>query len=207
MLLYFFSIHGAQKAIARTVGRVAAKLGQTKRGERMGKEQQIALLQVGSPPISRVLSRGFGPGAVIPLDPPLPMGSSSLPGSSASHAIASLFGLAPDGVYRAGPVTRPAVGSYPTVSPLPDPRTGPSAVSSLWHSPSPCGARPLAGILLCGARTFLPNPEWVAATAWQTSQVRFYRGCLAGVNRIWPSWFVKVPTSPMRRAGSGVCHT
>jgi phosphoribosylcarboxyaminoimidazole (NCAIR) mutase len=28
-------------------------------------------------------------------------GSSDLPGSSASHAVAPLFGLAPDGVYRA----------------------------------------------------------------------------------------------------------
>jgi len=30
-----------------------------------------------------------------------------------------------------------------------------SAVCFLWHFPSPRGARPLAGILLCGARTFL----------------------------------------------------
>ncbi len=33
---------------------------------------------------------------------------------------------------------------------------GPSAVCSLLHFPSPHGARPLAGILPCGARTFLP---------------------------------------------------
>ena len=38
--------------------------------------------------------------------------------------IAALFGLAPDGVYHAGPVTGTAVGSYikalaPTISPLP----------------------------------------------------------------------------------------
>jgi len=31
----------------------------------------------------------------------------------------------------------------------------PSAVCFLFHFPSPRGARPLAGILLCGARTFL----------------------------------------------------
>ena len=31
----------------------------------------------------------------------------------------------------------------------------PSAVYSLLHFPSPCGVRPLAGILLCGVRTFL----------------------------------------------------
>ena len=36
---------------------------------------------------------------------------------------------------------------------------GPSAVCSLLHFPSPHGARPLAGILPCGARTFLPARE------------------------------------------------
>ena len=39
--------------------------------------------------------------AIIPLGLPSPTGSSNLPGSSAGHAHASLFGLAPDGVYRA----------------------------------------------------------------------------------------------------------
>jgi hypothetical protein len=131
----------------------------------------------------------------------LPRPSSSLPGSSASHAIAPLFGLAPDGVCRAGPVASPAVSSYlAALSHRPGPRSRsrpacagqsrsrdsapfhpylcpeqralrptllkglcrlaaaksePSAVCSLLHFPSPHGARPLAGILLCGARTFL----------------------------------------------------
>ena len=31
----------------------------------------------------------------------------------------SLFGLAPNGVYRAPSITLGAVGSYPTISPLP----------------------------------------------------------------------------------------
>ena len=130
----------------------------------------------GSSPISRVLSNDCGVNlsrrAVIPLGAVLPRRSSSLPGSSASHAIAPLFGLAPDGVCRASPVTSPAVGSYSTISPLPDPyrralaprrgrchlaaaTPGPSAVSFLLHFPSPRGARSLTGILLCGARTFL----------------------------------------------------
>ena len=60
-------------------------------------------------------------GAVIPLGVTLPQRSSSLPGSSASRLNAPLFGLAPDGVCRAVRVTTAAVGSYPTVSPLPDP--------------------------------------------------------------------------------------
>ena len=41
------------------------------------------------------------PLAAIPLGPALLQGSSNLPGSSAGHASASLFGLAPDGVCRA----------------------------------------------------------------------------------------------------------
>ena len=68
----------------------------------------------GSPPISRVLSW-----AAIPLVPPLPTVSSSLPGSDASHVIAPLFGLAPDEACHAVRVATSAVGSYPTISPLP----------------------------------------------------------------------------------------
>lgn len=117
----------------------------------------------GSSPISRVLSSDCSlrrnRRAVIPLGAALPRRSSSLPGSSASHAIAPLFGLAPDGVCRASPVASPAVGSYPTISPLPVPARRPSAVCFLLHCPSPHGARPLAGILLCGARTFLHAHE------------------------------------------------
>lgn len=129
--------------------------------------------ELGSPPISRVLSSGPirkpARRAIIPLVDALPRRSSSLPGDSASSVSVPLFGLAPDGVYRAVRVTTSAVGSYPTVSPLPDLREEPSAVCSLLHfpslSPEGYGARPLAGILLYGARTFLDT--------------RTYRDCLA----------------------------
>ena len=47
-------------------------------------------------------------------------------------AASSLFGLAPGGVYRAISVAGDAVGSYPTLSPLPA-RT--QAVCFLWHFP------------------------------------------------------------------------
>src|SRR5579884_1690955 len=40
------------------------------------------------------------------------------------RAALSLFGLAPGGVYLGRPVTRPPVGSYPTISPLPRQRLG-----------------------------------------------------------------------------------
>ena len=119
----------------------------------------------------------------------MPVGSSDLPGSSASRAIAPLFGLAPNGVCRAVSVARNAVGSYPAVLRPSAPLAGhapfhhrlirrpsryksetlrpcgrkvgrqPSAVCSLWHFPSPHSVRPLAGILPCGARTFLCASE------------------------------------------------
>src|SRR5690606_19076904 len=63
-------------------------------------------------------------------------------------------------------VARLAVRSYRTVSPLPDPLAGPSAVCFLLHCPSACAAQALPGTLPCGARTFLG--------------ARTRRGCLAG---------------------------
>jgi len=130
-----------------------------------------------SSPISRVLSSDHGlhrsRRAVIPLGAALPRRSSSLPGSSASHAIAPLFGLAPDGVCRAVRVATSAVSSYLAVSPLPDLLAEPSAVCSLLHFPSPHGARPLAGILLCGARTFLHAPEGAQRLPGELSEVDY----------------------------------
>src|SRR5438046_10751673 len=49
-----------------------------------------------------------------------PATSRGLPAAQATRAGSRcLFGLAPTGGYRATPVARRAVGSYPTVSPLP----------------------------------------------------------------------------------------
>jgi len=45
--------------------------------------------------------------------------SSTLPEDSASHAKAFLFELAPSGVYLATFITKCAVRSYHTISPLP----------------------------------------------------------------------------------------
>src|SRR5690606_19978967 len=64
----------------------------------------------------------------------------------------SLFGLAPDGVYRATLVTESPVRSYRTLSPLP---TRTSAVCFLWHFPAGHPDLHFASILPCGARTFL----------------------------------------------------
>ena len=91
-------------------------------------------------PISRVLLGIWVPMTVIPLGVRLLARSSNLPGSYASRVNASLLGLAPDGGHRVSPAAAQiALGCD----------------SSLWPCSSPHGVRPLAGILLCGARTFL----------------------------------------------------
>jgi hypothetical protein len=106
---------------------------------------------------------------VIYLGWPSPATSSSLPAAYRNRSVwvtpRRLFGLAPTGGYRAAAVTSGAVGSYPTVSPLPfipTFRLGFRAVYSLWPYPSPCGAQALPGSPPDGARTFL---EHLAAPA------------------------------------------
>src|SRR5688500_17425071 len=61
----------------------------------------------------------------------------------------SLFGLSPGGVCPAGPVTRTAVRSYRTVSPLPTARDEHArpAVCFLWHFPWPRDRLPLTTTL------------------------------------------------------------
>ena len=79
----------------------------------------------------------------------------------------SLFGLAPNGVYRAPAIALGAVGSYPTFSPLPGEPGGlfsvALAVDDALRHHLPRASRPedgLRGIAPCGVRTFLPGkPE------------------------------------------------
>src|SRR5690348_13748458 len=103
--------------------------------------------------------------AVIHLGRPLLNGSSDLPGSSKGRAAPPpLFGLAPRGVCPAGEIALAAVRSYRTISPLPGLRARKPAIRAvyfLWHFPSgSCEpARPLAGTLPCGDRTFLPRTD------------------------------------------------
>ena len=91
-----------------------------------------------------------------------------------------LFGLAPDGVFRASALALGAVGSYPTFSPLPSGipnlhlRFPSRRFDFLWHFPSEClsasppacisktepacaGCYKLRGIAPYGVRTFLPH--------------------------------------------------
>ena len=100
--------------------------------------------------------------AVIPLGRPLLDGSSDLPGSSQGRAVPPpLFGLAPRGVCNAGGITSAAVRSYRTISPLPrhaNPKVHPSRryiFCCTFRQALGGPARPLAGTLPCGDRTFL----------------------------------------------------
>lgn len=105
--------------------------------------------------ISRVLS-----GTVIPLGASLLIRSSNLPERSASNVKAFCLVLLRMGFSLLHIVTKCTVRSYRTFSPLPVPPEGGHRRSCfLLHFPSRYRARPLAGILLCGARTFLPVPH------------------------------------------------
>ena len=85
-----------------------------------------------------------------------------------------LFGLAPDGVFRASALALGAVGSCPTFSPLPAFLAKHRRFKFLWHCPSAglaawppacipfpppyVGGYRLRGIAPFGVRTFLPHP-------------------------------------------------
>ena len=106
--------------------------------------------------VKRASRRWPARGGIISLGPTLLPASCGLPGIQTARAAPHpLFGLAPGWVCRATPVTSGPVRSYRTLSPLPVPPGGPSAVCSLRHFPSPRDARALPGTLPCGARTFL----------------------------------------------------
>lgn len=102
--------------------------------------------------VSRVLSR-----TVIPLGTSLLVCSSNLPERSASSVIAFCLVLLRMGFSLLRFVTKCTVRSYRTFSPLPVlPEGNHRRYCFLFHFPSRYRARPLAGILLCEARTFLP---------------------------------------------------
>ena len=104
----------------------------------------------------------------IPLPTVLPRRSSCQPGplgrwrpcgrypvSGTGPRARPLFGIAPGGACRAVLVAKSAVGSYPTVSPLPL-RTG--EVSSLWRFPWGYPRRALPGALANGSPDFPRSP-------------------------------------------------
>lgn len=80
-----------------------------------------------------------------------PTRTTSLDRTGVSPA-SSLFGFAPGGVYHATSVTRRAVSSYPTLSPLPQP-VGRFAFCGTVPGVAPAGCYPAP--FIHGARTFL----------------------------------------------------
>ena len=95
------------------------------------------------------------PGFCRPLRAGIAITLSGLLGHSRGQRM-DRFGLAPCGVYRAVCVAANAVGSYPTISPLPL-----RAVCFLLHFPSngviwPRRPALSGGALPCGVRKFLP---------------------------------------------------
>ncbi len=73
----------------------------------------------------------------------------------------------------------------------------PSAVCSLLHFPSPHGARPLAGILLCGARTFLHARRGAQRLPGELPATDYTRAAqlpAAGMKAGAPSFRRKLPT-------------
>ena len=121
-----------------------------------------------SRPVSRVLSR-----TVIPLGASSPIRSSNLPGGTAGRSMASLFGLAPGGVCRAGPLPDSRCALTAPFHPCPHSalpfgeagtldrtfvRQAPRRTAGgifLLHFPSARAAQALPGTVPCGARTFL----------------------------------------------------
>ena len=98
----------------------------------------------------------------------------------------SLFGLAPGGVYRAAPVAGSAVGSYPTLSPLPRRQNGDifaalQAGRAAFFGTFPGGAppRPLPAPCFPGARTFLTRDLSVPAGAAARPAGKAYKGVRA----------------------------
>ena len=106
-------------------------------------------------------------------------------GTRSGQLLGFLFGLAPDGVFRASAIALGAVGSYPAFSPLPPAEAGgglifcgtfrrkvvtPSARVYLRQSK-------LRGIAPCGVRTFLPRAVFTARkrfSALPKSGIRYH---------------------------------
>ena len=137
------------------------------------------------------------------------------------HArVRSLFGIAPGGACRAGPVTRPAVGFYPTVSPLPYKRM---AVCFLWRFPLGCPSRALPGTLASWSPDFprIHAQEPICAViqpsaqGLHTRQADIAQGGYGGISARRTRWTNHFPdscavlsrcTCPQRGAALSMCQ-
>ena len=111
-------------------------------------------------PVSRILSKGLpplddqssSPAVTCGVKLPTRIARGEVPLRCLAARPRSLFGVAPGGACLAGPVASPAVGSYPTVSPLPR-RAWRSVLCGAFPGVAPAGRYPAPS--LHGVRTFL----------------------------------------------------
>lgn len=134
------------------------------RAGRRGRKNRLKMRKSVSRPVSRVLygAARMPRATTIHLGRPLPDASRNQPGRLAwkragtlADPAPPLFGFAPGGVYRAASVAGRAVGSYPTLSPLPRPKPGRFAFCGTFPGVAPAGCYPAP--FFRGARTFLPR--------------------------------------------------
>ncbi len=104
-----------------------------------------------------------------------------------------LHGLAPGGAYRARTVAGPAVGSYPTVSPLPDPRLR-AAIGGLLSVALSLGSRPVGVTHHLALRS--PDVPRRLAPSRSPRPLRTQRNTDAV-----PVWRSSAPACPSSRAG------
>ena len=115
-----------------------------------------------------------------------------------------LFGLAPGGVCRAVPVAGSAVGSYPTVSPLPGTRPGRFHFCGTFPEVALAGSWPAPSFR--GARTFLPGE--IPGAAARPTGARHMGERASRVKGLWlrsSPWRVSPPdnSSPPPRGWCG----
>jgi len=155
------------------------------------------------------LTEASGRWTAIPLGRMLPPASSNQPGRRAgkpprpcvsTQRRPPLFGLAPGGVYPALFVTKEAVRSYRTVSPLPGQA---QAVCFLWHYPWGHPRRTLSGTVFPWSPDFPPAsyPASGRPTVWR---LRPTRRCYSRSTRARTAaarWAVASSSTPLRFCG------
>jgi len=118
-----------------------------------------------------------------------------------------LLGLAGGGVFPAGDVAAAAVRSYRTISPLPEPREGPSAVCFLWHFPWDYSRWPLATTAPCPARTFLPASRKATQSDRPSRPLRFTIYYCTTFGLALPLPLTQVPSIPWVHRTNGTDRT
>src|SRR5947208_14512174 len=158
---------------------------------------------MGGRAISRVLFARRNGQMVISLGWLSPATSRGLPAAQATRAGSRcLFGLAPTGGYRATPVTRRAVGSYPTVSPLPLDKG-----RSVFCGPFRRLTAPRRYLAVCPRELGLSSTPHSNRHAATITPYRHPAGHLPDTQGSGQVWSFRTATSPRASAPVGLaCH-